>query len=298
MSSAGTDDVTVVIPTRGTSRFVGEAIESALAQRPAEVIVVEDGADADAVPALPKGARMLRPGTVGRSEARNTGVSAASTPFVAFLDDDDFALPGGFTRLRATLERASGSPLAFGAVVVSDGAGNVLDDWNALLEGRFRRLSGSAARFASILETRCPIYTSATMVRKDSFLGVGGYDPALDSYEDLDLYLRLSRAGPLAPCEGDAVAVYRLHGGNTSSERLYEGALAVMGKHLSAARGRERRLLVEWQVDALWGLRHFGALRRTGATAVLRDPLLLARPRFVERLGGSLVPARVLLRRR
>jgi glycosyltransferase involved in cell wall biosynthesis len=299
MSNAGADDVTVVIPTRGQSPFLREAVESAVAQRPAEVIVVEDGGNPAAPTVLPEGARLLHLESVGRSEARNAGASEASTPFVAFLDDDDLALPLGIARLRRTLEGSPSAALAFGRVVVTDGSGKALHDWNALLERRFRRLSRSTAGFASILETRCPIYTSATMVRRESFLEVGGYDGALDSYEDLDLYLRLARRGPLTACSGgEPVAVYRLHGGNTASERLYEGALAVTSKHLGDVRGREHRLLVEWQLDALWGLGRFHAVRREGASAASRDPLLLARPRFAKRFVGSLLPGRLLARRR
>jgi glycosyltransferase involved in cell wall biosynthesis len=298
MSGARADDVTVVIATRGPSPYLTAAVASALAGGPAEVIVVEDGSGGLAGEALPVGTHLLQLESMGRSAARNAGVSAASTPFVAFLDDDDLALPSGLERLRASLVEAPASPLVYGAVVVVDAAGDPLAEWNALLARRFRRLSRSAAGFAAILDARCPIYTSATMVRRDSFLDVGGYDHRLDWYEDLDLYLRLSRRGPVVACRGDPVAVYRLHGGNTRSEQLYEGVLAVTAKHLPGTRGRERRLLAEWRMDAFWGLRRFGAVRREGTRAALRDPSLLARPRFVKRLAGSALPARLLARRR
>ena len=297
MSNVGIDDVTVVMATRGPSPFFHSAVESAAAQRPAEVIVVENGTTGVVAEALPAGVRLLRLAAPGRSSARNTGVNAAGTQFVAFLDDDDLLLPQGLERLRTTLQHAADAPLAAGPVVVRDAAGNDLGEWNALLAGRFRRLSASSRDFAAILESRCPIYTSATMVRRDAFVAADGYDDNLESYEDLDLYLRLSRRGPVAVCTGAPVSVYRLHGSNTPSGRLYEGALLVTDKHLPSARGRERRLLVEWHIDALWGLRRFGSLRKQALREALRDPALLGRVRFTKRLLGSFLPAPILSRR-
>src|SRR5205807_660583 len=78
-----------------------------------------------------------------------------------------------------------------------------------------RRFPKSGVDAAQLLSAQTPIYTSATLVGRDAFLAVGGYDEALDAYEDLDLYLRLAQAGPLVPCPGGPVAVYRLHGENT-----------------------------------------------------------------------------------
>jgi glycosyltransferase involved in cell wall biosynthesis len=291
------DDVTVVMATLGRSPFFAEALASALAEDPAEVVVVQDGGKKLDETAS-SGARLVRIEHAGRSAARNVGVEAAATPFVAFLDDDDLALPGRLTRQRESLLRSPESPLSFGAVRVVDGSRRPLDDWNAVLARRFRALARHPASFADILAARWPIYTSATMVRRDRFLAAGGYDRALDAHEDVDLYLRLSRLGPLAPSEGEPVSEYRLHGSNTPSEHLYQGALAVIAKHLPTSRGLERRLLIEWRIEALWGLGRFAELRREAPRAALADPLLAMRPRFAKRLLGAALPTRLLASRR
>ena len=274
-------DVTVVIPTLGRSPFLRDAVESARADGPAEVLVVSDGAGDVAV----EGARVLRIEHAGRSAARNRGVEEARTELIAFLDDDDLVLPGRFAR---QAEAVGDAPLAFGRVEVVDGEGRPRTDWNSLLERRFPDGDVGAAE---LLFRQTPIYTSATIVRREAFLDAGGYDPALDAYEDLDLYLRLAGLGPLVPTPGVPVAVYRLHGENTPSDRLYEGLLAVTEKHLPDARGSVRRALLARRIDALWGLRR---LRGEAARAALSEPLLLARPRFLLRLAGSALPARVL----
>jgi len=277
-------EVTVVVPTLGESPYLPEAVESALAEGPAEVIVVVNGGgrvDLD-------GVRILRRDEPGRSQARNLGVEAARTPLVAFLDDDDAALPGRLERQCAALDAAGWAPLAFGRVRVVDGEGEPRDDWNRLLDRRFARL-GRAASYEDILAVQAPIYTSATVVRREAFLAVGGFDPAFEAYEDLDLYLRLARLGDLLPVDGEPLTTYRLHGSNTPSSRLYEGALRVAEKHLPRTRGRARRLLLERRVDALWGLGRFADARRAALRALLEEPRLLLRPPFAKRLAGALV---------
>ena len=293
MPSAGSE-VTVVVPTLGASPYLHGAVESALAEEPAEVIVVVNGGADVEVP----GARVLRRPEPGRSAARNEGVEAARTPYVAFLDDDDIALPGRLERQREPLARDPGAVLSFGRVRVVDDDGRSFDDWNRLLGDRFERLEGGRAGYADLLAAQAPIYTSATLVRRDAFLAAGGYDPRFEAYEDLDLYLRLARAGRLAPVGGEPVAVYRLHGANTPSPRLYEGALAVAVKHLPDARGRARRLLLERRVDALWGLGRFVEARQAALRAATSEPLLLGHPRFAKRLASSALPKRALEARR
>jgi GT2 family glycosyltransferase len=289
--------VTVVIPTHGRSPYLTEAVASAREARPAEILVVEDGT-ADADESTLAGARLIRLDRVGRSRARNAGVQAAETEYVAFLDADDVALPDRFERQHAALESEPDAPMCFGAVTMADADLEPDAATNEVIGARFARLVSGPANFERILATRCPIYTSATMVRRDAFLSAGGYDPRFDAYEDLDLYLRLSRLGNLVPCPGGPVTLYRLHDDNTASDLLYANMLGVVAKHLPDARGRERRMLLERRLEALWGLGRFGQARRAALTAAARHPLLLADPGFAKRAAGSLLPGPVLTARR
>ncbi len=286
----------MVIPSHGPAPFLAEAVRSVRGEAD-EVIVVEDGTE-EVSETDAEGAKLIRLPRVRRSRARNAGVEAASAPLVAFLDSDDVSLPGRIARQREALEAAPETALCFGSVRVVDERLRPLDEWNGILARRFARLVEQGADFEGLLASRTPIYTSATMVRREAFLAAGGYDPAFDAYEDLDLYLRLSRRGGLVPCPGEPVALYRVHGQNTPSERLYLGALGVAEKHLPDAAGAARRLLLERRVDALWGLGRFAKARRAALDALADEPLLLGHPLFAKRLLGSLAPAPLLEARR
>jgi glycosyltransferase involved in cell wall biosynthesis len=260
--------------------------------------VVVDGAS-EAPPPQPPGATVLHLPRVGRSAARNAGVEAASGEYVAFLDADDVSLPDRLQRQRDAVDANPAAALSFGAVRVVDEHLEPIERWRTILEPRFEQLVAGGANYEAILASRCPIYTSATMVRRSAFLDAGGYDPRIDAYEDLDLYLRLAKRGRLVPTPGEPVTLYRVHGQNTPSDRLFAGSLAVAQKHLGdGAQGQVRRLLIERRLDALWGLGRFGQVRSASVKALLRDPLIATDPHFLKRAAGSLLPTPLLRRRR
>ncbi len=289
--------MTVVIPAHGPGPYLAEAVASALAEEAAEVIVVEDGTQGVEESGL-GGARLLRLPHVRRSRARNTGVEEAKTRYVAFLDEDDLCLPGRLERQRQALAAAPGATLCYGRVRMIAADGATLAAETASLRPRFDRLVAGGSTYETVLELGGPLYTSATMVRRDPFLTAGGFDPAFDAYEDLDLYLRLSRDNGLVPCLGEPVTAYRMHPANTPSDALYRGTLGVTAKHLPHAHGRAKRLLLERRVDALWGLGEFRSARGEALAAARSEPRLLSHPRFLKRLAGLTLPTKVLESRR
>jgi glycosyltransferase involved in cell wall biosynthesis len=261
------------------------------------VLVVEDGTEGVDQATL-SGARLLRLPHVRRSQARNTGVEAARTPLVAFLDEDDLCLPGRLARQRSSLDSHRDAILSYGLVIAIDTEGAPLVEETRRLETGFDRLVARGSTYEAIARLGGPLYTSATMVRRDAFLAMDGFDSAFDAHEDLDLYLRLARAHAIVPCPGGPVTAYRVHGANTPSAALYRGTLGVTAKHLATAEGEGRRALLERRVDALWGLGEFARARREAFTAALAEPRLLWHPRFVRRLIGLSLPLRVLEARR
>src|SRR6266702_399564 len=92
--------VSVIIPAYNVARYIGETLESVLAQTftDYEVIVVNDGSpDTEeferAIEPYLSRIRYLKQENRGASVARNTGLQAAGGEFIAFLDADDLWLP-------------------------------------------------------------------------------------------------------------------------------------------------------------------------------------------------------------
>ena len=90
--------VSVIIPNYNYARFIGEAIESVLAQtyQPLEIIVVDDASTDDSIKVIESfgdKVKLIRQENGGVGKARNTGARNAGGDFLAFLDADDIWLP-------------------------------------------------------------------------------------------------------------------------------------------------------------------------------------------------------------
>lgn len=113
--------VSIIIPCFNYSRFLPDAIDSALGQAgpnlPVEVLVVDDGSTDDtAAVAARYGDRIryVHQANAGLSAARNTGMREASHDLVVFLDADDMLPRGSLATALAARERATPTPAVLG----------------------------------------------------------------------------------------------------------------------------------------------------------------------------------------
>jgi glycosyltransferase involved in cell wall biosynthesis len=108
--------VSVVIPCYNQAHFLGEAIESVLAQtyRHYEIIVVDDGSPdtTSKVTSSYPAVRYLRQSNAGLSAARNAGMNVSRGQFLVFLDADDRLLEDALQ----LLPRSSGMRLRVGSL--------------------------------------------------------------------------------------------------------------------------------------------------------------------------------------
>ena len=92
-------EVSVIIPTFNRAQKVTRAVSSVLDQTftKYEIIVVDDGSTDGTKDCLAQFRHQVKyihhPKNSGVSAARNTGIRASKTPFLAFLDSDDYWLP-------------------------------------------------------------------------------------------------------------------------------------------------------------------------------------------------------------
>jgi hypothetical protein len=204
--------VTVVIPCFRQAHFLGEAIESVIAQTHPriEVIVVDDGSpdDVEQVAGRYPGVRCLRQPNGGLAAARNAGLEQASGEFVLFLDADDRLLPEAVaTGLRA-LETAPETEMAAGT-------------WRLIGEEGEPVPAAApevpAEAYPALLES-CFISTpAAVLYRRRLFGQIGGFDPSVSASADYDVYLKTAARFPVR-LHGEVVAEYRRHGANMTRD--------------------------------------------------------------------------------
>jgi hypothetical protein len=187
--------VSVLVPVHDGEAFLGEALESALAQEhaPHELIVVDDGsADASAEIAAAYGARVIRQANAGTAAAVNAARAAARGELLALLDADD-RWPAG--KLSRQIEALGDAGLIYGDMTVIDGDGTVLcDSWLELVwEGE--PPSGRSC-FGALLAANAAT-ASSIVLRADLSRRLGPIPPHLRC-ADWWLALSAARAGEIA----------------------------------------------------------------------------------------------------
>jgi glycosyltransferase involved in cell wall biosynthesis len=207
------DGVSVVIPCHNYGRYLGRAIESALAQTlaPADVIVVDDGSTDETPDVAGRyDVTFVRQRQLGVSGACNRGFAEARGTYALFLDADDELVADALANLVARAATNPEAGLVYGhqQFVGEDGAPIVhRPDWAQLYT---TCLDEHPYRYA--LRTGHPIRApGATLYRSAALRAVGGHQ--LDHAQDLDLNLRVVREFPVL-CADLVVLRSRIHGSN------------------------------------------------------------------------------------
>jgi serine acetyltransferase/GT2 family glycosyltransferase len=168
-----------------------------------EVIVVDDGSDPPVAPllegmALPYRLVVMRQANGGPAVARHAGVVRARGPVIVMVDDDMRVGPQ-FLAHHLAMHPAGSRRLVLGLVRPPGGSGLRLFERMQL--GRLDQLAQRAR--AGIAPRGMDVYTGNLSLRRDDYIGVGGFDQSLRLSEDAELGYRLERAGvEIALCEG------------------------------------------------------------------------------------------------
>jgi GT2 family glycosyltransferase len=168
--------VSVVVATRDRAALLGRTLEQLTEDGRTPVLVV-DNASSDGTAALVAsrfpGVRLLRLSANRGALARNHGVRAATTPYVAFSDDDSWWEPGALERAAGLLDRHPRLGLVAAGVRVGDHGGR-----RDPLE---HTLAASPLGTAPDLPGRRVLgfLGCAAVVRRSAFLEAGGYHPVL-----------------------------------------------------------------------------------------------------------------------
>jgi len=187
-------NVSVVIPTHDRNRYLGNALKSVLAQTcaPLEVLVVDDigmestgdivagFGDTSDIP-IKYVCNINKNGPAG---SRNMGVESAQGDVIAFLDDDDMWDEQYLKKSVKVLE-AKQADFVLTARINFDENGTCVP--GKVPPEKFVYFDWIVSNPGGV--------GSNTLVKKNSFLAIGGYDEKLKGPEDKDLIIRLVSNG-------------------------------------------------------------------------------------------------------
>ncbi|MCH8179598.1 MAG: glycosyltransferase family 2 protein [Proteobacteria bacterium] len=262
--------ISVVIPVYNAAHFVGETIDSVLAQSQSgvELIVVDDGSEdhlAEVMLRYPQ-VTFLRQDNRGVSSARNLGARHARGTWLAFVDSDDV---WHRHKLRDQLRLAELHPdVPLGTSLSQAQSKDALDFEPSMDHG-----TPPCLLYPGFREVFLSPYLglSRVFLRRDDFLAVGGFDESLRYAEDIDFYLRfLVGRGGYWQLGYEAVYARPVEGSLSSdSVSGYEQILFVYRRFLSQhpSFAQVNRLTVK-EAFAFLYLRYAGSLLRARRSRV------------------------------
>lgn len=205
--SRGATTISVVVPVLD-GRFLGEAIESVLAQdyRPIEIVVV-DSSDGGVREIVDRYGALIRYGwqaPAGIAAARNLGIEMATGELLTFLDSDDLFEPGRLSLQASVLDRDPSLEAVFGLVTEFVQPG--------LPAGSEAALRTPRDSFASHL-----VWTM--LIRRAAFDRIGSFEEEYVVGETVEWYARALSSGLRSIMLDRVVSRRRLHDANTGLRR-------------------------------------------------------------------------------
>jgi glycosyltransferase involved in cell wall biosynthesis len=270
--------ITVVIPTHDRPVLAARAVRLALAQRDVEprVVVVDNGstpANAARVASLASDdvEVIVEPRALGPNGARNVGVRAARTPWIAFLDVDDVWAPD---KLRRQLDLLAANPHAQwcgSAAVFIDQRGAIVHCQPAPSNDDLLRTLLAANRISG--------GGSVVVVRRDLLLDAGGFDETLAFGEEWECWIRLALRAPAVFVPHPLVGYFLHNDGGSVVEQWRHPDLVTIEERYAAQRA-ELGVDFDWNshifatASRLMFARRRVAAARMFATVVRRAPSL------------------------
>lgn len=222
--------VSIIIPTYNCDRFLGRAIDSAIAQSYTdyEVLVVDDGSTDntnDIVAQYGKKVQYFRQPNRGVSAARNLALSHATGELVAYLDADDIWYPKKLEAQVAFLDVHKECGLVHSEVSVIDEDDNIVH----LQFNQHTQRSIPRGHCVNDLLRRCHIQTLTVLERRQCLDRVGMFDERLPIAQDYHHWIKVALDGAAIGYLPEPLGKYRWRRGSLmgNQSRLLEDLILI-----------------------------------------------------------------------
>ena len=220
--------VTVIVPTFNRREWVGQCLDSVLAQTYGniEIVVVDDGSSDGTAEWISSQDRyadvsVYTQPNQGASIARNNGIDRANGELIAFIDSDDLLLPNHIEKAVEKFADHDDLGLFCCDSRMIDAAGDALfggKTWHtALSEAKGFEVKTGFRTLESVFSfSNCfPGFT----LRREAFEKLGGFDQGIFPADDYDLALRLAASEYRVFYLHEALCLRREHDGQLSGIR-------------------------------------------------------------------------------
>ena len=208
--------IAAVIPAHNAGKYIARAIDSVLAQTrlPDEIIVVDDGSTDNTAQVIKQYAQKvtyIHQQNAGASAARNTGIQAAKSRWIAFLDGDDEWLTDSLKlqiELLKNNKHLSWSTANYITCLCNENRrapritpkrGKELLRGKEYFDSYFKAYPAGAAG-----------WTGTMIIKRSALIEEGLFLPGLAKANDLDMWLRIAYRYPKIGYIAQPLAIYHL----------------------------------------------------------------------------------------
>jgi len=199
--------LSVIIPTYNRAVLLRKAVESVRNTDTGIEVIVVDDASSDETRKYSEGVEGIKyirlKKNQGTAAARNVGLQASESPYIAFLDDDDWRIPNTFESQLSILEEDQNCGVVYGNVLFSNQEGKLTGESTA----NYPSPQGDV--LLDLLRTNF-IPLSTVVMRRECINKVGWFDNSrhMLGIEDWDMWLRIAAFYSIRSVN-EPVAVYR-----------------------------------------------------------------------------------------
>jgi glycosyltransferase involved in cell wall biosynthesis len=199
--------ISVVIPLYNKVHTIVETLNTVLAQSfiDFEIIIVDDGSTDEGVNVVQNFFKDNRIHVIsqknqGVSAARNKGVEASKSEYIAFLDADDKWFPDYLMKMVETMDKLPGCVMynCAGIVINADGT-----EFNRIA----KKYENKICEINFFENPHVFLHTSACIVKKSVFNKVGKFPLGMKRNQDFALFYSMALFGNVAYC-GYPLSIY------------------------------------------------------------------------------------------
>jgi len=241
--------LSIITPSYNQGMYLEKTIQSVLDQGypNLEYIILDAGSTDNSVEIIRKYSSSLtywesKPDN-GQADAIYRGFEMATGDIIAWINSDDFYLPGSFNIVGEYFQQNPGTRWLVGNGIVVNAEGK-----------EFLRCFTPHVNFENLIFFKVPIIQPSIFFSRKSFFECGGFDRRMKFSFDLDLFLNLAKGGAANQIDS-FLSAFRFHKqsktSTLNSTRLCESGYIRDVKHGQFTKNRILFFLKKWK-NILW----------------------------------------------
>ncbi len=183
----------VVIAVFNKEKYITDTLKSVLAQTftDFEVVILNDGSTDNSETEILKfndpRIRYFSKENKGASAARNFTIEQAKSEYIALMDADDYWYPFHLEEQNRLIEKFSNESVFATATEIRRNGKTFKSSYSIKTIG----IDAALVNYFEASQLDSVLLSISTVIKKEVFVKVRGYDPKIKSGEDTDLYVRI-----------------------------------------------------------------------------------------------------------